>query len=1009
MDGNSHGSNGMTSYNCTNKQWTEHPPLPEERIGCAAAVLNQHEFVVVGGSTDDKDRDKFTYLYNTTTKSWIRLLDLKKRRAYHACVCVDNKVYAIGGANKDDMKFEDTIEMLDLSVPQPSWKVLPSRRMKHGRCGCAAVVDYNGDIVVMGGLNFNSGDLLSSLEVFDTHNQVWKPTQSLPSMLTGRSFFSLVALKSGRILVALGGLTIVGKASPSVELLVLENDGNAQQWMPMPSMNAQQWMPMPSMNDSRSGFAAFATTTTTQPGILVAGGVDNDDNVLDTMEFLHEPSEEDRLRWTLLSRLPANNYCDQVWARLPTTIPTEGRTNFAYVQLNNELHFVGGWDENLSDFNKRVTSYNCTTNEWTERPPLPERRSHCAAVVFNQHEFVVVGGATDDKDRDKSTYLYNTKTKSWTRLPDLEKRRCMHACICVGKKVYAIGGANKDDVKDEDSIEMLDLSVPQPSWTVLPTRMKQGRTGCAAAVDYNGDIVVTGGFNIADRFLSNVEVFDTHNQVWKPTRLLPQMQTGRSGHSLVALKCGRILVALGGSTNTDFASTSVEFLVLDGCPPEWTPMQPMKVGRCFFAAFATTTTTQPGILVAGGQDNGIKALDTMEFLQEPSEQGIIYWSLLNGKGPVLATEDPIGDTTIHEPPQSEEWIQYLEREKNHYYGQVLDTMVSIRQRMDMENPPPTATTTRRAIPPEERIKRLRETVDQFVKSVNTEIKLVRQSGQVGLSGAVAVGKAPDASSVSSLSAQSEETLGRPDLAPDAQGRKRTATRAELPYVAPNQSRNALFRTFQQGSGSGQTLSGFVDGRSARRKMGPMLTYAALQQEEHQDTEKEEAAEDVETPQRSEGGNPSGSNKERQGSNPPSSLSVSSDSPPMEICVGGMEESSQAPSSIGSMSFHRLNAPALREIAMIERYVERWQPPQGSVGASSVTEHSDVTSQGTEAREGEVEDFVQLMQQQHPSLLPEGVVDMDDDGDKDSFVSSHGESKEDAQSSQGKGNTTKKDP
>ena len=75
----------------------------------------------------------------------------------------------------------------------------------------------------------------------------------------------------------------------------------------------------------------------------------------------------------------------------------------------------------------------------------------------------------------------------------------------------------------------------------------------------------------------------------------------------------------------------------------------------------------------------------------------------------------------------------------------------------------------------------------------------------------------------------------------------------------------------------------------------------------------------------------------------------------------MEENSQAPSSIGSMSLHRLNAPALRQIDMIERYVERWQPPQCSVGATSAAENSDITSQ----REGEVEDFVQVMQQQHP--------------------------------------------
>ena len=149
--------------------------------------------------------------------------------------------------------------------------------------------------------------------------------------------------------------------------------------------------------------------------------------------------------------------------------------------------------------------------------------------------------------------------------------------------------------------------------------MKQGRTGCAAVVDYNGDIVVTGGRNNHDGRLNSVEVFDTHNQVWKTTHSIPPMLTGRFYHSLVALKNGRILVALGGMTRLYFAMTWVQLLILenDGNDLQWILVPPMKFSRRRFAAFATTTTTPPGILVAGGRDF---ALDTMEFLQEPSQR-----------------------------------------------------------------------------------------------------------------------------------------------------------------------------------------------------------------------------------------------------------------------------------------------------------------------------------------------------------------------------------------------------
>ena len=538
-------------------------------------------------------------------------------------------------------------------------------------------------------------------------------------------------------------------------------------------------------------------------------------------------------------------------------------------------------------------------------------------------------------------------------------------------------------------------------------------------VDYNKNIVVTGGGNRADGFLNSVEVFDTHNQVWTTTHSIPPLLSARSWHSLVALKNGRIIVALGGRTNTDDASTSVELFMLDndGNDVQWIPMPSMEVGRLGFAAFATTTTTPNGILVAGGEDNDRKTLDTMEFVQEPLQDDLVYWSLLNPpplEKPALTTEGPTADTTIHEDTQSEEWIQDLERQRVGYQNQVLNAILAIRDGLD--NPPSSTTTTTRqlAIPPEERIKPLRNSLDKFLALVKKEVKLVRRSAQVGLSGVVLC--PPDASSVSSLSsAESEETLGRPDLAPDAQGRKRTATQAELPYGAPDQRCNALFHSFQQGRGSGETPSGFVDGQSTQREMGPTSTNAALQQQEHQDGKKdEEAKEHVEAPLRSEGGNPSGSKEDRQRSNIPSHLSVSSNSLPMEeICVGGTEANSQASSSIGSKSVCRQNEEALREIAMIERYVDNWQPSrepaqeasQGSVGALSVAENSDVTSQGTETREGEIEDFVQLMQQQHLSLLPGGLADMDDDSDKDSLVSSPSK---DAQSSQGNGNTTKKD-
>ena len=169
----------------------------------------------------------------------------------------------------------------------------------------------------------------------------------------------------------------------------------------------------------------------------------------------------------------ANDDCfaDQ-WTSLPTTIPNGGRRNFAHVQWNNERYFVGGRREGNFNVLKRVTSYHCMMEKWTAHPPLPKKRTLCAAALLNQHEFVVVGG---DKDKDKFTY---PRPKSLTRLSDLKKRRWWHACVCVDKMVNAIGGWNSDDEKDKDGIEMLDLSVPQ--LTFMDKFFLQEPSGCAA-------------------------------------------------------------------------------------------------------------------------------------------------------------------------------------------------------------------------------------------------------------------------------------------------------------------------------------------------------------------------------------------------------------------------------------------------------------------------------------------------------------------------------------------------
>lgn len=425
-----------------------------------------------------------------------------------------------------------------------------------------------------------------------------------------------------------------------------------------------------------------------------------------------------------------NAPCSDEWRTLPNTLLEGGRSEFASVCVNDEAYLIGGLGRGLA-MSDTVTSYNCTTGKCTRHPSLPgEGRCKCvAAAVLHQNAFVVVGGASLAND-DRSTFLYSITTKSWTHLPDLKKRREKPCCICVDKKIYTIGGYNRQDGICEKTVEVLDLSMPKRGWTVLPTRMQQGREGCAAVVDSHGDkIIVTGGYNNNDGYLNSIEVLDTH-QGWKPILSLPPMMTARSDHQVVSLQGGRILVVLGGTTNSEFATKTVELLRLEnnGRAPQWIRIPSLETWRTSFAAFATTTTTtttntRPGILVIGGWDLGWNTLDSMEFLEEPSEQDMVYWTLLN---PPQLTHP-----TNHPPCHDECLVHSMEQQRDEYQTQVLAAIQEIWDVMDNNNNKEVGTSSGRrrrrlATPLDERIGHLRGVLDKFLSAVDEELDHIRR-------------------------------------------------------------------------------------------------------------------------------------------------------------------------------------------------------------------------------------------------------------------------------------------
>ena len=342
----------------------------------------------------------------------------------------------------------------------------------------------------------------------------------------------------------------------------------------------------------------------------------------------------------------------------------------------NDIMFVIWWNGGLQN----VKSFNCTTGKWREYTNRDKVYKVCVAAALNDHSFVAVGGLYN-------AFICIISELNWGwimfSLPNLKKLRRKPGIVCLDNKVYVMGGYNPQEQRYEDTIEMLDMSLPSDrrEWTLLPSRMKQARKGCSAVVGFNGTIVVTGGeYNEWPRkkVLNSVEVFDTHTQKWRSTMPLPPMLSPRAYHSTVSLNNGKTIIAIGGCA---CGTKKPELLRFDndGNALEWVPIPSGNTALALFVGFALTSGPQPGVYVYGWGHRS----DTMEFLPNPSTRDITYWTLLNpptikqkrfttiGPGEALWAQERYNQA------RANECIRDMEKERNNYRAQVNTFIQSI--------------------------------------------------------------------------------------------------------------------------------------------------------------------------------------------------------------------------------------------------------------------------------------------------------------------------------------------
>jgi hypothetical protein len=164
-------------------------------------------------------------VFDPERRVWESFPPLPEARSSHDAAVIDGKVIVTGGwtIKGKEVKWLETIAVLDLNSPAPEWKSFPQ---PFKRRALAAAV-HRGRMYVIGGLN-DKNQVVPDVTIYDPRSNAWLDGPRLPDG-PGRAFAPGAILHQGRLTVSVSDGTVyqlndesvaweaVGKATARVQ------------------------------------------------------------------------------------------------------------------------------------------------------------------------------------------------------------------------------------------------------------------------------------------------------------------------------------------------------------------------------------------------------------------------------------------------------------------------------------------------------------------------------------------------------------------------------------------------------------------------------------------------------------------------------------------------------------------------------------------------------------------------------------------------------------------------
>ncbi|KAI5416546.1 acyl-CoA-binding domain-containing protein 5 isoform X2 [Lathyrus oleraceus] len=283
------------------------------------------------------------------------------------------------------------------------------------------------------------------------------------------------------------------------------------------------------------------------------------------------------------------------------------------------IYVFGGYGKDNCQTNQ-VHVFDTVNQTWSQpeikgSPPTP-RDSHTCSVIG--HKLFVFGG-TDGINPLKDLHILDTSLQTWDS-PIIRgqgpEAREGHSAAVVGKRLYIFGGCGKS-ADNNNEVYYNDLYIlntetlvwMRPTTSGTPPSPRDSHT-CSS---WKNKIIVIGGEDGHDYYLSDVHILDTDTLMWRELSTSGQLLLPRAGHSTVSF--GKNLFVFGGFT--DAQNLYNDLYMLDVDTGIWTNVT--TTTNCPSARFSVAGDCldpfKGGVLVfIGGCNKSLEALDDMYYL-----------------------------------------------------------------------------------------------------------------------------------------------------------------------------------------------------------------------------------------------------------------------------------------------------------------------------------------------------------------------------------------------------------